>query len=96
VRDGLVFVEVGEGVLGGLGAVYLVDVSDILRADLVDDVGTVRLIAVVMAVVVEKSELPRLAELGGARGTYLRLLLRCQLSRPRLESGWLSRLPSPR
>ena len=53
----------------------------------VDDVGTVGLVAVVMAFGVEEGEVARLAELGGERVTSLRLLLRCQLSRPRLERG---------
>ena len=85
--DGLIFAEVGEGVLHWLGAVDLVDMLDVLRAHLVDDVGTVGLVAVVMAFGVEEGEVARLAELGGERVTSLRLLLRCQLSRPRLERG---------
>mgnify|MGYP000912503493 CR=1 FL=1 len=57
-----------------------------------DDVGTVGLVS--FFAVFEESQLSGLAELDRTGVTYLRLLLRCQLSSPREDSGPLARLPS--
>jgi hypothetical protein len=93
---GLVFMKIGKRLLHILGSVYLIDIFDVLRAHLVDDVGTVGLISVVMSLVLEKTELTCFTKLSRGFLTYLRLLLRFQLSSPRLESGSLGLLPSLR
>lgn len=88
--------EVGKGTFHIFGAVYLIDIFDVLRADLVDDVGTVGFVAVVMSLRLEETQLSSLAELRVERGTSFRLLLRFQLSNPRVESGPGSLVPSLR
>ena len=89
--EGLVFVEVGEGLLHGFSPVDLVDVFDVLRAYLVDDVGAVGFIPVVMSLLMEEPNLTRLTKLSKHTVTSLRLLFKFQLSNPRLERGSLAR-----
>lgn len=84
-----IFTEVGDGVPDIPHAVDLVDGSDVLRGYFVDGVGTVRLIPFVMSLLLVETKLTRLAELIRLRVTSLRLLLRVQLSSPRLERGSL-------
>ncbi len=55
VCDGIVFMEVGEGVFHILGGVYFIDVLDVLGADFVDDVGTVGFVAFVMSLWFEEA-----------------------------------------
>lgn len=96
MRNCVIFVKISKGALHILGAVYLIDILDVLRANLMDDVWTVGFVAVVMSLGLEETELSCLAELCVERGTSLRLLFRCQLSKPRVESGPGSRAPSLR
>jgi hypothetical protein len=95
VTDGVVFTEIDARVFefagnGGVHGVYFIDGADVLRPYLVDYIGTVRLIPVPPPL--EKPDLPRLAKLHQSGSTSFRLLLRCQLSSPREESGRLGLL----
>ena len=89
VVERFIFAEVGDGVPDIPDAVDLVDGPDVLRGYFVDGVGTVGLIPFVMSLLLVEAKLARLAELIRGRVTSLRLLLRVQLSRPRLERGSL-------
>lgn len=84
-----IFAEVGDGVPDIPNTVDLVDGSDVLGCNFVDGVGTVGLIPFVMSLLLVEAKLTRLAELIRIMRTSLRLLLRVQLSKPRLESGSL-------
>ena len=84
-----IFAEVGDGVPDIPNTVDLVDGSDVLGSHFMDGVGTVGLIPFVMSLLLVEAKLTCLAELIRIMLTSLRLLLRVQLSKPRLESGSL-------
>jgi hypothetical protein len=86
VGEGLVLSEGADGVLHVVvtGGVYLIDGPEVLRPDFVDDVWAVGFVPLLL---LEKAQLPGLAELRYTYRTSLRLLLRFQLSSPREERG---------
>jgi hypothetical protein len=75
-----------KGLFHIFGSINFIDIFDILGAHFMYNVGTVGLITV-MSLILKKGNLTCLTKLIYRKYTYLRLLFRFQLSRPRVERG---------
>lgn len=80
----MVFFEVALCVIHTFIFTFPIGISDIGCSDLMDDVR-IRLMSLVSFIILEKTNLTGLAELNYSDFTCLRLLLRFQLSSPRLK-----------